>query len=268
MAVAERLAGVDRRRTARKPLATRAAPAAAGWGALLVLLLAWELLARAGLIDAFTAPPPSAIAAELPTLFDEENLLGALLQTFAETLGATALAAMLGVPLGWLLHHQRRIGLAFEGWIAATAAAPLVLLYPLFLVVLGRNAATIVAMGVVAALPPIVLKTKEGFDAIRPALINVGRSLRLSPGRQLFKVLLPAATPTIGSGLRLALIFALINVVGIEFLINFGGMGAVIAGLADRFQLAEMFAAILFVVLTSVLFYVLTGGIERWLRRS
>jgi ABC-type nitrate/sulfonate/bicarbonate transport system permease component len=61
------------------------------------------------------------------------------------------------------------------------------------------------------------------------------------------------------------LIFALINVVGVEFLINFGGLGHLINELAERYDLAGTYAAICFVVLVSVLFFMATERAERWL---
>jgi ABC-type nitrate/sulfonate/bicarbonate transport system permease component len=80
------------------------------------------------------------------------------------------------------------------------------------------------------------------------------------------KILFPGALPTIFVGLRLGLIFSLINIVGVEFLINFGGLGQVINDLAERYDLPGTYAAIGFVILTSVLFFVVTEWIERWLR--
>src|SRR5256886_6838931 len=67
-------------------------------------------------------------------------------------------------------------------------------------------------------------------------------------------------------GLRLGLIFALINVVGVEFLINFGGLGQLINDLAERYDLPAMYATIGFVILVSVVFFMSLERIERWLR--
>jgi ABC-type nitrate/sulfonate/bicarbonate transport system permease component len=243
-------------------------PPVVGVFTLVVLVGAWQALADAGLINRFVAPAPADIAAAFPALFTEENLPLALGQSFGECFAAAAVAVALGVPVGWWLHRSRFAGFAFDNWVANIAAAPLVLLYPLFLVVFGRNAATIVAMAVVAALPPIILKTKEGLDGVRRTLINVGRSFRLSERQIFLRILLPAAAPVITTGLRLALIQALISVIGIEFLIHFGGMGDLIAGLGDRFEVARMFAAICFVLLTSIVFYALGEAIETWLSRA
>jgi NitT/TauT family transport system permease protein len=246
----------------------RFGPPLVGVLGVLLALGAWQGLVALGWLSPFAAPPPSDIAASFPSLLTDDGLLAAFLQTFGETFAAAVLAALVGIPLGWWLHHSRLASLAYESWVAGIAAAPLVLLYPLFLVAFGRNAVTIVAMGFISALPPIALKTKEGLDGTRRVLLDVGRSLRLSRAQQFRKIMLPAAAPVIGNGLRLGLIFALINVVGIEFLINFGGMGALIASLGDRFELPKMFGAICFVVLTSICFFMLTERLERWLRRA
>ena len=66
--------------------------------------------------------------------------------------------------------------------------------------------------------------------------------------------------------MRLGLIFAMINIVGVEFLINFGGLGQLINELAERYDLPGTYGAIVFVVLTSVVFFDVTLRIERWLR--
>ncbi len=149
--------------------------------------------------------------------------------------------------------------------MGALAAAPIVLVYPLFLVMFGRSAKTIVAIGFVAGLAPVILKTIEGLAATRRVLIDVGRSFRLNPSQQFRKVLLPSALPSIFVGLRLGLIFAMINIVGVEFLINFGGLGQLINELAERYDLPGTYGAICFVILISIGFFVLAEHVERWM---
>ena len=83
----------------------------------------------------------------------------------------------------------------------------------------------------------MVLKTREGFAAIRRVLLDVMRSYGFGRRQVFWKLLVPAAVPTLANGVRLALVFALINVVGVEFLVNFGGLGQLIADLSDRYEL-------------------------------
>ena len=126
-------------------------------------------------------------------------------------------------------------------------------MYPLFLVIFGRSATTIVMIGFAAGLPPVILKTIEGLAGTRKVLIDVGRSFRARRLRSCSaKILLPAALPSIFVGLRVGLIFAMINIVGVEFLINFGGLGQLINELAERYDLPGTYGAIGFVILVSV----------------
>lgn len=241
-------------------------PPLVGFGALVVALVLLEALIRTDILSRYVMPPPSEVLWALERVVTEEGVLWRFAMTAAEALAAGLLVALVGVPLGLWLYRAPLLQQATETWIAAFAAAPIVLAYPLFLVIFGRSAATVVAIGFLSGLPPVVLSTLEGLRGVRPALVNVGRSLRLSE-RQLFtRILFPAALPAIFTGLRLGLVFALINVVGVEFLINFGGLGPLINELAERYDLPGTWAAILFVILVSVVFFIVLERIERWLR--
>ena len=225
-----------------------------------------ELLIRAGVINRFIVPLPSDIAAGLPRIIAEENVLHRFWQTTQEILWASLLLASVGISLGALLYRFRVLRLACETWVAAVAAAPIVLLYPLFLVIFGRSATTIVMIGFAAGVAPVILKTIEGLAGTRQVLIDVGHSFKLTTGQQFRKILLPAALPSVFVGVKLGLIFAMINIVGVEFLINFGGLGQLINELAERYDLPGTYGAICFVVATSILFFDLTERLERWLR--
>jgi len=241
-------------------------PAMVGASSLIGLLAAVEALIRAGLINRHVVPLPSQVVAALPRIIAEEDILGRFLMTAGEAAAAGLLLVAVAIPTGVLLHRARLLCEAVESWIGAMAAAPLVLIYPLFLVIFGRNALTIVMIGFAAGLAPVILKTLEGLRATRPVLIDVGRSFKLSRAQQFWMILLPSALPSIFVGLRLGLIFALINVVGVEFLINFGGLGQLINDLAERYDLPAMYATIGFVILVSVVFFMSLERIERWLR--
>jgi NitT/TauT family transport system permease protein len=241
-------------------------PAVLGLGSFVGAIVLIELLIRAGLINRFIVPMPSEIIWAFPRIIIEEHVFSRFLLTSAEALSASVLVTIVGVAGGVLLHQFRLLRAATETWVAAVAAAPLVLIYPLYLVIFGRNATTIVMMGFTAGIAPVMLKTLEGLAGTRRVLINVGRSFSLTRSQQFWKILFPSALPTIFVGMRLGLIFALINIVGVEFLINFGGLGQLINELAERYDLAGTYAAISFVILVSICVFFLTERLERWLR--
>jgi NitT/TauT family transport system permease protein len=245
---------------------TRLVPTLFGIATIVVLLLIWQILVDAGLWNKLIAPAPSDIARGFGPLFEDEGLAPSFIQTLGETAAAALLAVAAGVPIGLWLHRSRWAGRAYYNWVASIAAAPIVLLYPLYLVIFGRNAWTIIAMSFCTGITPVILKTKEGLDGTRRVLIDVGRSFGVTRSQLFWKIMFPAAVPTIATGVRLGVIYCLISVVGVEFLINFGGLGELIDDLADRWEIPMMFGAIVFVMITSVGFFWLTEKVERWLR--
>jgi ABC-type nitrate/sulfonate/bicarbonate transport system permease component len=219
-----------------------------------------------GIINPFIVPKPTDIVMSFERIVVDENILPRFYTTCGEALAASLMLSVVGISLGVLLHRNLTVRLATQSWVAAVASAPLVLIYPLFLVIFGRSAWTIIMIAFVSALPPVILKTLEGLTGTRAVLINVGRSFNLTPSQLYWKILFPAALPTIFVGVRLGMIFALINIVGVEFLINFGGLGQLVNELAERYDLPGTYAAICFVILVSVVFFIGTERIERWLR--
>lgn len=237
-----------------------------GAGSLLAAGGVLEALLHAGLVNRFIIPPPSTVLASLWRVMVEEDIPNRFLLTAGEALVAGLMITIVGVAIGLLLRRWVLLRRATETWVAAFAAAPVVLAYPLFLVIFGRSAWTIIMIGFVAGLAPVILKTLEGLTGVRRVLLNVGRAFKLTPWQQFWKIEFPAAMPTIFTGIRLGLVFTLINIVGVEFLINFGGLGQLINDLAERYDLPGVYAAIFFVILVSVLFFSALERVERWLR--
>jgi ABC-type nitrate/sulfonate/bicarbonate transport system permease component len=238
---------------------------AVGFSVLLLLIAAWQAVVTLGWISPFLLPPPSQTAAALPRLLLDEGLAGKFVSTFATTFAATAIASTIGIGTGWLLYRRPLLGRAYESWLGAAFSAPLILLYPLFMVVFGRGVKAILVMGIVAGVVPVALATSQGLRAIPQVYLNVARSMQMSERQLALKVLLPAALPSIFTGIRLCLIYAMIYIVAIEYLVDIGGLGAIVGDLYDRYDIPGMAGAIVFVVLASVVFFVGVEKLERWL---
>jgi ABC-type nitrate/sulfonate/bicarbonate transport system permease component len=241
-------------------------PALTGLAALGVLCLIAEAVVAGGMVSPLVLARPSDVGFAVIELIREEGLITAFLATFAVTLAAGLTATAIGIPAGFLLYRFQSLGRAYESWLAALFAAPLVLLYPLFLVIVGRNFMTIFVMGTITGTIPIILNTRVGLASVPRPLVNVGVSFNCSGVQQFFKVLFPAAVPDIFTGIRLGLIYALVNIIGIEFLINFGGLGRVVSEMYDRFEIPGMYAGIVFIVLVSASVFAVLARLERRIR--
>ncbi len=241
-------------------------PPALGLATVVGFFVVMEVLVQTNVINRFIVPPPSEIIGSFGRVIVEEHVFSRFVFTLGECLMAGVMITIFGVAGGFLLYRYKLLQQATETWVAAMAAAPVVLAYPLFMVIFGRSAWTIIMIGFVAALPPVILKTLEGLSGTRKVLVNVGKSFNLTASQQFWKIMFPAALPTMFVGVRLGLIFALINIVGVEFLINYGGLGQLINDLAERYDLPGTYAAICFVILVSVVFFMSLEKAERWLR--
>jgi len=138
-------------------------PAVLGIGSLIVFVALVELLIRVGVINRFIMPMPSDIIAAFPRVVVEEHVLSRFLLTAAEAFSASILVTVFGVAGGVVLYRYQLLRRATETWVAAIAAAPLVLMYPLYLVIFGRSALTIVMMGFTAGLAPSSSRRSRGF---------------------------------------------------------------------------------------------------------
>jgi NitT/TauT family transport system permease protein len=245
---------------------TLRSPTLAGLAGIVVLAAILEAAINLGLVNAQIVALPSAAVAAIPALETEWNVVEAFFVTFGMTAAATAIAIALGVPLGFLLYRRNTLGEAYEGWLAAAFAAPLVLLYPLFLVILGRTHFTLIVMGFIPGMIPIILQTRQGLATVSVTLLNVGRSYSLAPRQMFWKIMFPAAAPSVFNGIRIGVMYTLVNIVAIEYLTDFGGLGRLVSDMYFRYEIPGTYASILFVVLVSVVFYWLLGRIERWLR--
>lgn len=228
--------------------------------------VALELVVRAGWISPLIISPPSALPGAFDKLWDEGFIVRPFALTIGQTFAATTAAALVGIPWGYLLWRRPVLGAAYEPWIGAAFAAPTILLFPLFLVLFGRGYATTIFVGFLAAVIPVVLKTREAFLGIPRVLIDVGRSFHLSDAALVRRIAFPAAVPGIFTGLRLALIYAMVNIIGMEFLIDFGGLGRIVSEMYFRYEIPGMYAAILLIVAVSWMFLAALARLETWLR--
>jgi ABC-type nitrate/sulfonate/bicarbonate transport system permease component len=241
-------------------------PLVVGIAGVVALAAILEAVIDAGLVPPLIVARPSDALAAIAPLNREMDLVGNFLVTSGMTLAAIVLAIAVGVPLGYLFYRYDVLGFAYEGWLAAAFSAPIVLLYPLFLVIIGRSYLTLIAMAFIPGVIPIIIQTRQGLLHTPQTLINVGRSFNVTRRDLFWKIMLPAAVPSMFTGMRIGLMYALVTVVAIEYLIDFGGLGRVVSEMYFRFDIPGTYASILFVVFVSMLFYFSLNQVERWLR--
>lgn len=241
-------------------------PQVMGLFAVVVLLALVEFLVRTDVISRTVVARPTDAFAGLITLQNRADLFDGFLITFGTTAVAMTLELLVAFPAGYFLFRRRDFSQAYSGWLAALVAAPIFLLYPLFLVIFGRNELTLVVMGFLPGVVPLIIHVEQGLRDVPPILVNVGLSVGVTPWQSFWKIMIPAAAPSIFTGFRLALIYTLINIIAIEYLVDVGGLGRIVADRYFRFDIPGTYTAIIAVAAISILFNWLIGQIERWVR--
>ncbi|APX90327.1 hypothetical protein BV394_11805 [Brevirhabdus pacifica] len=222
-----------------------------------------ELLVRSGILNRLIIAEPSRVLLRLwQDLFTQE-LWTAFLVTFWEVGVALVMSLLVGLVGGGLLYHYSTVRKALQPVLVGFYSAPAILLYPVFMTLLGPNSLMIITMATIMGAVPISVNLAIGFGGIDPILLKLGRSLNLRGPRLMGKILIPAATPVLFAGFRMGLTFALIAVIGLEFLTYSGGLGRLISWRYSIFDSEGVYAAIAIVCCLAMAVNYALGVMER-----
>ena len=223
------------------------------------LLALWEIASRLTFVSPRYFPAPTTIAWVLVDRFVEGDLGAQSLVTLARLACAFALAAVPGVLLGLLMGIARPVRAAIEPYIAFIFPVPKITLLPFLLIILGVGEPAFVLTGATSAFFQIIISTLGGVQTLDPRLLEVGRNYGAHGARLFWKVILPAALPSIFTGLRLGLGLALVSLVAVEFIAAKSGLGHLVYRHWQMLSTPEMYAAF---VLVGALGLALTRGLR------
>ena len=204
---------------------------------------------------------PSGIAAYLWKGFITGRKLWLELgYTVAGTLISFFVGSLSALTLGLLFVMFPRVEKAMDPYLMVMNAMPRFALAPLFLLWFGLGIGSKIAVGTSLAFFIVLANTVAGIRGVSPDLVVLSRSLGATPRQIFFKVTLPSAVPVIFSGLRLALIFSMLGVVGAEIIAAEHGLGQTLAYLQSTFDMNGVMGLL---VLLALLGMLVTQGMTR-----
>lgn len=240
-------------------------------GLLLPLLLigTWEYFSRQNAAGAYAFVPLSTIGAALLELLGNGELLVNLWASLARTSSGLGLGIVLGILLGVgmalspltnrlagpLFHSIRQVPML--GWI------------PLIAMWFGNGEFSKVLIVTLAAFYPMVLNTFQGFRHVEQRYREVGQVLMLTPWQRFVHVLLPAALPSIATGVLQASAFAWVTAVGSELFLSSGaGLGNLMMNAEAGSRMEVIVLCVLCIglcgYLMTLLFTLLSRHLLRW----
>jgi NitT/TauT family transport system permease protein len=236
----------------------------AGWLFVVLVTLLVEAGVRAFDYETSIATPSSTLRALVDELWS-----GSLSSEIGDTLAAyfegLALAIVIGVAAGVLIGSSRTLLDATSVVIEFLRPIPGVVLIPLAILFFGLGVPAIRFVVAYAAAWPILFNTLYGVRGVDRMLHDVARVSGVGRTGRLFRVTLPAALPSIATGIRVSAAIALLVCVTAEVVVGVSGVGSYMERQRIADQLPELYAA---VVLVGLIGYFMHLGLRAVQRRA
>ena len=235
--------------------------------AILAFLGLWELAPRVGLADEVFLPPFSTVIDALFGLASSGQLWEHLSASLTRAVIGFSIAVVIAIPLGIAIAWYRPVSEFLSPILEVFRNTAALALLPVFVLILGIGEESKIALVIFACTFPILLNTISGVRTVDPLLIKSASSLGLPPVRLFQKVVLPAAVPTIFTGIRMAAAASILVLIAAEMVGAKAGLGYLITASQLNFQIPNMYAGIVAISILGVTLNAILVTIERRLSR-
>lgn len=218
---------------------------------LLVLFTAWEIAGRIPISFAF--PTFLDTLAAFFEMVGDGSMIRAFFLTLQPLVLGVAVSALLGIALGIVMGLSDRMEWLLAPVFIVLQAAPMAALVPLVTFVYGIGLVAKTLAVIMLALPVIVLNSYKAVRHVNPSLVDMCRSFQGNRRQQIFKIIIPDASPVLFAGLRLGVAAGFIGVMLAELLITPTGIGDLITYHRSVANYAHMYAAVAAIIAASTL---------------
>ncbi len=237
-------------------------------GILLFLLVIWEALTRAHVMDAFITSSPTRILSTMKSLFSEQGYLKHIGVTLYETLLGFAVATLLGTLIAVGLWWSTALKRVFEPYLVVLNSLPKIALGPVIIVWFGTGMKSIVFMTVLVTVIVTIMTMQNGFSEVEEGKVFLMRSLGAKKGQIFTKLVAPAALPSFISMLKINVGMSWIGSIMGEYLASRAGLGYLIVYGGQVFKLDLVMAATVTLCALAGGMYFLVAGIEKLLLKK
>jgi NitT/TauT family transport system permease protein len=212
---------------------------------ILLLLGLWYYLSAFKIAPPTLLPAPGLVFTRFVQLLGDQTFLSHAAITLYRLFWGFGLAVVVGVALGIAAAGSPLVGALLRPVIRVLAPVPKIALYPAFILTLGFDHSSKIALVFADAVFPILLATYQGALSVEPKLVWSARAMGVSRRKALFTVVLTAALPSILTGCRIGLVISCIVVFLSEMISSTDGLGQLLVRAARNFQTVDMFVPII-----------------------
>lgn len=221
----------------------------------------WEAACRGFAVPAYLLPSPSAIAVAMVEFGSHWNRH--VFETLATILAGFLLAVALGIPIAVVIARSTVAYQAIYPLLVIKQSTPIIALAPIIVVVAGAGFMAKVIVACLVAIFPIIVSTATGLTATPPEFIELARSVRQDPRRELLRIRFPFAVRYIFGGLRVSITLAVIGAVVAEFVSAGNGLGYMVYSSMAYLRTPLAFGALVFLAVIGLILFNSVGLAQR-----
>jgi NitT/TauT family transport system permease protein len=222
---------------------------------LLALVLgAWEFLPRLQIVNPLLLPPLGDVLSMLGQLLGRPPVQQAIAVTAAEVALAFAIAVPLGAALGVLIAENDYLGDVCKPMLFYVFSIPKSIFLPMFILVFGITFQQKVAYAAFTTTFVVLMSATAAVESVKHDYILVARSYGATRLQILLRIYVPSMMPLLLETLRISMIFNFTGVMIAEMYASRTGIGHLIAGWGENFQMRQLFAGVILLAAVAILF--------------
>lgn len=221
---------------------------------LLVVIIGWELLANAGVIDSFIMSQPSRMLETLLN-FQQNGLLEHIAVTCFETIVGFILGVILGNLIACALWWSDFLCKLLDPYLVVLSALPKVALGPVIIIWVGAGTQAIIVMALAISLIVTVMEMLNGFLSTDKELTKMARTFHASKAQSFLKIVFPSNIHTLFNSMKVNIGLSLVGVISGEFLVSKAGLGYLIVYGGQVFQMDLVMTSVIILAVVAALLY-------------
>jgi len=232
---------------------------------LLLVVVAWELVARGGLVRPLFLPTVTAVLEQFWILLVEGEIVGPLTVSLYRAFAGLMLAVVFGVFIGLLMARSKWAKWALDPLVSFAFPAPKIAFVPIFILWFGIDHLSKILLVAFTCIFPMIVVTYHGAVAVSRTVIWSAEAMGTPESKMLYRVIFPATKPHIFSGVRVTVPVALIIAFTAEMIAGGGGVGAALMFAQRFFQTPTVFVYILIMLATGLILDRVLLRLRHWL---
>lgn len=231
-------------------------------GAVVLLLVIWQLATNLFHIEAWILPSPALIGHEA---WSEKDRLG--LHTWATlklTLSGFSIGVAVGLLVAGILHYTPFLRSALYPLLILSQNIPTIALGPLLVIWFGFGILSKLIVIILVCFFPVTIAALSGLATTDRTMLNYMQMIGASKSQIFWKLELPFSLPSIFSGVKIAATYSVMGAIIAEWISSSEGIGYYMMLQKSAFRTDHMFLAILVVVAISLVLFMLINLIEKW----